>query len=178
MGYQKIEYIQMPGISGDYFNCSRLHATLSTKSCAQNWRDAMANPGTLRLHHCKGCPIGALHAGEAGNLVSPLFGSSICARCHEGGRRLLQGRLCICCYNRQLEALKGKNAKGSAPKKLSAAALHRRLVKYSQAGKVAECAVDLSRDTTELLIGILRGAKGNVQFGFSSHPKLAQARLF
>lgn len=178
MPENNIKYHHIDNVPGDYFECSKMRATLSTNACAANWREAMAKPDTVRLHHCKGCPIGALHAGETDTSVSTMFGSSICSRCHEGGRRLLQGRLCICCYNRQLEALKGKNSKGATPKKLSASQLSRRVAKYCQGGKVRERSLDLTTDTLEVMVSILRGARGNVQFGFIGHARLIQGRLF
>lgn len=43
-----------------------------------------------------------------------------CTKCNNTAFKLVFGRLCVSCYNRLIEALKGANARGQEPKKLRA----------------------------------------------------------
>ena len=90
-----------PGYIG--FDCPALRATLSAANCADNWKHR-------RCLACNGCPIGAEHAGE--NPAPPVRARLPCVRCGRSDLRLLSRCLCISCYNREREAVKGRNAKG------------------------------------------------------------------
>lgn len=51
-----------------------------------------------RLANCKGCPLGAEHAGEPLVLSSPLYERRICSRCHRPSDRLINDEHCPSCY--------------------------------------------------------------------------------
>ena len=112
-----IAYSSFEGTSRKFFRCTRLSATLSTNSCAQRHRDAQTATGdTLdRLTDCRSCQIGAHHAGVELIHYSWLYGSQICPRCGHGTTRMIHGRRCISCYNREREFIAGRNAKGTKP---------------------------------------------------------------
>ncbi len=115
---------------------------------------------------CRGCAIGAAHAGEAAVSYSVLYGSRhICPRCGRGtGRRLIGGSRCISCYNRELEVRRGRNAKGTAPRK---AQLARRSLRYAvEGGGVQTLSIDHSADLAELMFVALRKTRGRVFFAF------------
>jgi hypothetical protein len=101
------------------FDCTALHASLSPSSCADNYINR-------KCFACTGCSIGATHSGKAIQ-TSPdvAHRSGECIRCRrQDVRRQIAGALCVPCYNREREVLKGRNAKGAYPTVLSKT-LHR-----------------------------------------------------
>ena len=172
-----MEYFEQPEIPGkQFFRCERLRATISVDSCAGMWRGGNRE-NIERLDRCKACPIGAAHAGETAASMSPLMGELVCGRCHRHAGRLVGKHLCVSCWNRQREWLIGVNARGTVP---TMKPLERRRIRYLCAGNPITLALDLSRDTDELIVTALRDSKQKVIFAFSGQPagSLTQARLF
>lgn len=164
--YFTIEYL--PGVQ--HFQCERLRASLSVGACADNWRRANSDRDIARLK-CRGCQIGAEHAGESGANTHPLRGTTTCGRCHRGASRLIHGHLCVSCYNRQRERLIGKNGKGSLPVKL--ARLDARNVTYQRAdGTVHTRTIDRTVDMEEVLVAVLRDEQQAVRIGFRAQVGL------
>jgi hypothetical protein len=108
------------------FECDRLNAVLTKDSCAHNYTRPNAPLS------CKGCKIGAAHAaGDTPNMdrhtLSAIANSQRCIRCERDGhsatryigrfRLVKQHTLCINCFNREREVVKGHNAKGATPVK-------------------------------------------------------------
>ena len=170
-----VEFAELPGVK--HFHCSRYNATLSTESCAGNWREGNHLLSEKRMR-CRVCPIGAVHAGETAASMSPLKGSLICGRCHIGATRLIGKHLCISCYNRQREYLIGRNAKGSRPVKL--APLEPRRIRYMAGSTVKTLYMPLSVDTEELVVAALRDSRERVTFAWNGgvHGAPAQLRLW
>ncbi len=166
-----VVYVEIvPGMK--HFTCERMRATLSVQACADNWRRGHYE-GDLSRQPCKGCEIGAMHAGEAGASQSPLLNTRICGRCHRTGMRLIHKHLCVSCYNRQREVLVGKNAKGSSPVKWQA--LARRTITYQLSdGTVAERTLDRTTDMEELIVGVLRDERKAVRFGWKAPEHVRQ----
>lgn len=110
-------------MSCELFECPRHtgNLRLTTASCAQNWRRAKkAEPwDTLRV--CRGCDIGAGHAGEDPIPASPA--DRECLRCGATDKRLLRGQICISCYNRERELLTGRYRRQAPPQGLCVASL-------------------------------------------------------
>ena len=158
-----VVYVELvPGMQ--HFSCERMRATLSVQACADNWRRGHYD-GDLSRQLCKGCEIGAMHAGEAGASRSPLLSTRICGRCHSTGMRLIHKHLCVSCYNRDREVRLGRNAKGSPPVKWHA--LARRTITYQLSdGTVAERTLDRTADMEELIVAVLRDERKAVRFGF------------
>lgn len=166
-----------PGLK--FFRCDPLRANLSQGGCAQRWREAQAATGQLaeRFQSCRGCAVGASHAGEDFVRYSPLYGVSICPRCRRGTTRMIGGRVCVSCYNRAREIQAGKNARGNTPVELLANAprpVEFYLVVNGRARRARVEAVDL----VEPILHILRTTKGEVAFGFAAPRTLRQGRLF
>ena len=88
------------------FSCEKLHATLSEQTCAQRHLSG-------KFLTCKDCAIGAANAGRP--IPENTRFSALCQRCRTTGNRLVSGRLCISCYNRELEFKKGKDRRGKKP---------------------------------------------------------------
>jgi hypothetical protein len=157
--YFEIELL--PGVQ--HFSCERLNATLSTASCVERYqRAAEAESADLRYRRCRSCPIGARHAGARPPNESPLFGLTICARCHRGATRLIGKHLCVSCYNRQREQRVGKNSKGNAPVKLLP--LARRTVTWLASGEVKTRTIERSLDIDELIVAVLRDETHTLKF--------------
>lgn len=101
------------------FRCER-HAgslTLTEPACARLWqRGKAAGPGEA-AYPCRGCPIGAQHAGEAPT-ASQTPMTEVCVRCGSLGRRMIRSRgVCVSCYNREREIAIGRDRRGRAPQR-------------------------------------------------------------
>lgn len=98
------------------FQCPKIpgRLTLSEVSCANQYKAAQTKEWAYRLPHCVDCPIGAKNAGvEVG---APFQKRVVCVRCGSGAGRMVLGRFCMSCYNREREWRIGRNAKGGAPR--------------------------------------------------------------
>ncbi len=98
------------------FQCPRIPGklNLSDVSCANQHKAAQTKEWKFRLPYCVECPIGAKNAGvEVG---APFQKKMVCVRCGAGAGRMVMGRFCMSCYNREREWRIGKNAKGVEPR--------------------------------------------------------------
>ena len=108
------------------FTCDRLSCVLTKEACAANYTRTNAPIS------CKGCPIGVAHAGgqryrnEPGiHTASELAMGLSCVRCERNAltatryiarfRLVKQHTLCVNCFNREREVVRGSNAKGAKP---------------------------------------------------------------
>jgi hypothetical protein len=97
----------------DLFACARHNMRLTATGCARMWlttRDLQNAPKPWEGRSgCTTCPVGATHAGQALSPVAAyaLAVRKICPRCRRVAERLVHGRLCISCYNRDREAKLG-----------------------------------------------------------------------
>lgn len=108
------------------FTCDRLSCVLTKEACAANYTRTNAPIS------CKGCPIGIAHAGgqryrnEPGiHTASELAMGLSCVRCERNAltatryiarfRLVKQHTLCVNCFNREREVVRGSNAKGAKP---------------------------------------------------------------
>lgn len=172
-----VNYFAIEEVPGkQFFVCERMSATVSVPACAAMWREAN-HQNKERRERCKTCPVGAVHAGETAASMSPLMGSTICARCHRPSRRFINGTICISCYNRQREWIVGKNSRGTAPVRM--AQLSRRRLRYICGDEFRELRQEHSIDMTELIVAVLRDSKKKVQFVFQGDTAgFQQGRLF
>lgn len=108
-----VEYfeIQAGGQSVRLFRCETHLADLTPAACAGRFRAAK---GAFRLDfsRCRHCQIGAAHAGKP----APVKPATDCLRCGKWASKLVRGLLCVPCYNRQQEVLKGQDRRGHPPK--------------------------------------------------------------
>lgn len=162
--------------AAEFFDCDRLHATLSTSSCAQMWRQANEDH-VERFTACRACFIGASHAGVENATHSPIAGALVCARCGRGATRLIHAHTCVSCFNRERELIRGRNARGVMPTKL--APLAPRSIHYLTNGTVRHVRLERTVSTSELLLATLRDAVHTVVFGWhGSQHGMRQLRLF
>jgi hypothetical protein len=154
-----------------YFRCERLQATIQPQACATNWERATSGAGMLR---CRGCPVGPLHSGDDRANAHPLRGQLVCSRCERGATRLVQGWLCISCYNRAREWVAGRNAKGSYPSRMQP--LQPRAMAYTEAGEPRLMRRPHAQSQQELMVGLLRDSAGVLAFVFNGRPNIGHAR--
>jgi hypothetical protein len=110
------------------FRCDRQAMTLSRPGCARLWLAAQAQaPKPFESKwHCRACPIGAANAGQAApqdtadEAAAVIALEDLCPRCYRKGNRLIGDHLCVSCYNRAREVVRGKNRKGNRPKVVEA----------------------------------------------------------
>ena len=114
-----VEYttIDVAGQEVRLFRCPTYRCDLSPTSCAARFMAAQAltDAGAMGLpgYDCKRCEIGAAHADAKG---FKLKRKSECIRCGEWSYKLIRGLICVSCFNRQQEVLKGQDRRGRPPK--------------------------------------------------------------
>jgi hypothetical protein len=160
-----ISYRQMPEMpDATFFDCTRLHAGLSTVACTGMWRAANERRSE-RYTACRSCFVGATHAGVSNASRSPISGALVCQRCGREATRLIQKRLCVSCKNRGYELIKGRNARGMAPTKL--APLAPRRVFYVTNGRAVVKQMERTTNDAELIVATLRNETHAVAFGWA-----------
>lgn len=96
----------------ELFHCAPLRIDLSPAACGRQH-------GEQDRYPCGICPIGAMHAARERIVVHASNKTTgfarPCVRCEVGTFRLVAGRLCPSCYNRQREWFIGRNKKGGRP---------------------------------------------------------------
>lgn len=163
------------------FRCEPYRANLTMKGCGQRWREAQVATGEAadRVQACRGCSIGALHAGFRPIRYSAWFGVQICPRCGTGGLRMIGNRRCVSCYNRERELREGRNARGNAPVELMQRPLHQVEFRLTVDGEPRTRRERESTGLPESLLQTLRTTKGELEFGFVGPERLLrQRRLF
>ncbi len=98
------------------FTCQRHPGglRLTPQACARQWQAGKSALPWDRLYPCRGCAIGAGHAGEA----VPDLGDDDPHRCLYCGRRnlrLVSKLICISCANRVFELLRGRFRRNEPP---------------------------------------------------------------
>ncbi|VXC60661.1 conserved hypothetical protein [Burkholderia sp. 8Y] len=126
------------------FDCARLHAAISTNACARNYEDArydscvdcaigavlQRQPGPTAASEANTKNVQRDNLARRAALCASGGSASAlpCVRCGHtaASKRRLVGRmrfvrkcLCVSCYNREREVLRGANAKGVRPQKWS-----------------------------------------------------------
>jgi hypothetical protein len=167
-----VAYATIDGAPGLFFVCQRYHARLSTTACASRWRSAQRARGEAadQFARCRGCTIGAQHAGERHFARSKIYGCEVCPRCG-GGARMIAGRLCISCYNRELEFRRGRNGKGTKPTIFLPERRVGVLLDFDDPGERRRFDViaEFAFDAVEVATQILRVAVGKVAFTAPSY---------
>ncbi|MFM2006162.1 MAG: Bordetella phage vB BbrM, partial [Pseudomonadota bacterium] len=113
-----VEYqtITIAGQSVRLFRCPTYRCDLSPNACAERFRLAQNLTDIAGVGHaaflCKRCPIGAQHAGKS---IKPRR-SHQCLRCGSWSPKLVRGLVCVPCYNRQQEVMRGQDRRGHRPK--------------------------------------------------------------
>ena len=159
-----------PGLK--FFSCAPMRASMSMKGCASRWKQAQTAYGTAAedLAACRGCAIGAAHAGYAPVRYSAWYASGICGRCGRGGMRIIGERRCVSCYNREREVRLRTNGRGNLPVELLRTPPHTMSVLVEVDGSVRRLIDPESSGMTETIVQVLRTTKGEIAFGFAAAP--------
>jgi hypothetical protein len=166
-----VAYFELPAAEGlRFFRCEAYSASLSDRGCSGRWIEAQAAKGERadRYSACRGCAIGAAHAGHEVVTYSTYYDIEVCPRCGKGGMRMIGGARCVSCYNREREIATGKNARGNAPVELmrekSYRAVHLTLVVD---GVPRPIVTARAVSVVEPIIQAMRTTKGGLAFAFS-----------
>jgi hypothetical protein len=159
------DYFELPEIPGKpMFRCDSMRASIQVASCSSNWLSANAKgEPPERLFNCHRCPVGAMHAGRPQTAVGAFKGTHTCARCQRTDLRLIRAQICIGCYNREREYIKGANAKGKFPTQHPTLAA--RTIRFLSDQAIAVLKRPHTISTDELVIEALRDSLGRVIFG-------------
>ena len=153
----------------EMINCLPKKMNLTRAGCARLWtsaRNARPNAWEGRAA-CVGCQAGAANAGYRASPVAGLVDllSKTCPRCLKSASKLINGRFCVSCYNRDCEARRGRNARGGRPRLCSR--LGRRSLVKSNASGVQVVSADLAVGATELLLIHAAMARDELAFGWA-----------
>lgn len=162
----------MPELPGKvFFRCEKHRASLSLESCKAMFTSGQkATEVDDRLHACNRCAIGAAHCGKTLGAQQNTAASKACSRCHRTPPRLLNGSICVSCYNREREVNLGHNSRGKLPMKVRP--LHPVLLYILDLGhepQTIEFTVPRAVDTMEAVLTAIKRQPGAV-FGWHGHP--------
>jgi hypothetical protein len=152
-------------------DCARRPLRLTSFACAKFWLSSnpVSPPAWEGRVACHGCPAGAARAGVKLDPAMALRErlAPICPRCRRASDRIIQGRLCIGCYNRHLEVIKGSNGKGGFPRR-AAGRLHTFAVMAVEGGAVQRIQESLCCGPMELAFARARRTKNrDLAFGWA-----------
>lgn len=161
-----VEYYSIAGAPGRYFVCPRGVGKLSDTACSKLYGEAMSPKGLregLRFK-CRGCPLGAQHSGiePLEQVASKLLSSLSCTRCLNPAARLIRGKICVSCYNREREYLTGRNAKGNAPVRVRP--VMPATVAYKDGDSVQVRQIDCVASRLEAFLSVIRSESRSVSF--------------
>lgn len=147
--------------------CAPLSMRLSTSGCARMHlaaQDKEVTPWDAKSA-CKFCPVGAGHAGVT---VAPMAKARsdlrmVCPRCERNATRLIHGRHCISCYNRDREARLGVNSKGTRP--ALADHLHIVALAVGEGHQVAVRQSGTVASRVEAIVLLAKSAQATMAFG-------------
>ncbi|RMD61673.1 hypothetical protein D6833_07940 [Candidatus Parcubacteria bacterium] len=165
-----VKYERMEGLDKDFFWCETLKAKLSVETCAANHRRACAEGDawdSVCAIACRRCHLGALHADDKPyeGVPSRFVVSTVCPRCGARGRRLIRNSICISCYNREREALIGRNARGNKPVK--AKRPHGVRLYVVEDGSARIVSLNNAASMVEAAVTMLRNSKHRVSFAWT-----------
>lgn len=162
-GIARPEYrVLVPG--QQHFDCTPLHAALSTADCAKRWQ--VAPKGTA----CAGCALGQAHHADHNTAATSATlhqacPDNACLRCGRTDLRIIRLHgLCVSCANRRLELLRGRNGRGTAPVKFKLPKFELEALFVLPSGKT-ERRLGLGVDVSESLWRLLRELPAGAKFG-------------
>ena len=126
--------------------CPPMRSRMTERACIRMWTSTQDKPPGLHEARtaCLTCTLGAQRAGvdvaaaEAQARAAALAEKMrhVCPRCERVTPRLIKGKLCVSCYNRDREARIGRNAKGTPPVRIIGRIRNEHLAVAGQAGEV------------------------------------------
>jgi len=154
--------VQLPSL----FLCEKQRVRLTEPGCARLWRAAQEKrPEAWEAkYHCFTCQIGAANAGETISATAAETEAlrCICPRCRRRSDRIIAGRLCISCYNRQREVNVGRNRKGTRPRLTDV--LHTETFAVVTSAGIRVAKAEAVTGILEAMLACARAATGPVAF--------------
>ena len=153
----------------EMMRCDKRSMTLSKAGCAKLWLSAQENrPKEWEGRFaCIGCRVGAMSAGKPMPETAEAVEAwrMVCPRCRRPAQRMISGRFCISCWNRNREATASppKNSKGNPPR-LLLDRLHSEIVVVSDGAAARIVREENVVDLTELIVLHARTATGALAF--------------
>lgn len=156
----------------ELFTCGRMSLRLTPAGCSRLWLSAQDKDNAPKSWEgrsaCVTCPIGAANSGRE---ISPVAADvaaikGCCARCLRRTDRLIKGLHCVSCYNRQAEADKGRNRKGTKPR--LCAQLHDAQMAVTVRVGIQIISAQKVIGVTEVILAAARHAEDVLHFGWSS----------
>jgi len=160
----------------ELIDCARRKLRLTAPACARFW--SASNPVSPPVWEgriaCHQCPAGAARAGatlDTSQIARDRL-ARVCARCLKTSDRIINGRLCVSCYNRDREVKIGRNRKGGVPVRTLRKLFACRVV-VVESGRIEVIERDKVSGPVELAICRLRRAKTSIVFGWA--PPMSEA---
>ncbi len=160
------------------FRCEKRQLTLSRRGCARLHESASCErpqPWEGRAA-CRLCRTGAENRhkflGGPPPTPGPTFAAAeawgpVCVRCRRISDRLIRQRLCPSCYNRQLEVVTGRNAKGNRPALTDVLRPHAVAIVDTD-GRVSRAEEPLAASRLEVILATVKNVSGPVAFGWAA----------
>jgi len=104
--------------SAETFLCPRQSGglLLLPSACAKLWQRGLTADATNAARLCRGCTIGAEHAGAGSQAAPAVPAGHVCVRCGRSNLRIIASTgICVSCYNREREVRIGRNRRGQPP---------------------------------------------------------------
>jgi len=180
-----VVYESIDGAPGRYFRCTRYSLMTDTR-CASNYALAPEVVGEGRLAGCIRCAVGEGHARQTASgaaqtaeiekladTQSNYLGA--CVRCRrdptdeseyrdtrQGRMRMVRrGELCVSCFNREREVVKGRNARKTKPRLVLREVHLTRLLD----GRASVQRIPLAIDAVEAALTIFRRSSAQAMVG-------------
>jgi hypothetical protein len=149
--------------------CPPMSARLTIAACNRMWRQAQdQRPAAWQtLSHCRACSLGAERAGADVTKQTVQAATDalrlVCSRCTSRAPRLIHGKHCISCYNRDAEVRRGRNGKGGRPRLTDV--LHVERVAVVVGGEPRVHVAPSVVAATEAVIGAAKAVRAPAFFG-------------
>jgi hypothetical protein len=148
--------------------CTRQNMKITTRGCVKLFHsvaEKMPDPWEARSA-CIACPVGALRSGGRVNKAAAGVEAwrKCCSRCQRAGRRVIAGRFCCSCYNREREAVAECDRKGHRPR--LADQIHATKIVVITDGAAKPKHFDRVLSAAEALVATAKTATGPMLFGW------------
>ena len=155
-------------VSIELVPCTRRNMKITTCGCVRLFRsvaERMPEPWEARSA-CIACPVGAVRNGGPVNKAAEAVEAwrKCCSRCQAAGRRLIAGRFCCSCYNREREAVAERDRKGNRPR--LADQIHAARIVVITDGAATPTHFDRLLSAAEALVATAKTATGPMCFGW------------
>ena len=180
MDLNAVVYELVASAPGRYFRCDR-YGLMSAAACGRSHSAAPSQVGLGRLSGCIGCPTGAAHAGVVPVPVQHAE-ANVCVRCRrdpedstqyrstrQGRVRMVRnGLLCVSCFNREREVVRGRNARNTRPR---APPLHGMHVGRIVDGQFSIVHLPAVKDAIEAALTVMKESGGRAMVAWASPRK-------